>query len=108
MLSLLKTQAVSDQSEWLLPKVPRSGHGIPSLQDKSGTSPRRRVKTQTDVYAYMHEHRYSTKIHYGHHVPTSLPAGLELSSALFHQQASGDLTEAPCSDGDTRPREVKS
>lgn len=67
----------------------------------------RRVKIQSDVHAYMHKHRYSTKIHCGHHAPTSLPAGLELSSAWFHQQASGDLTEAPGSDGDTGPREVK-
>lgn len=36
--SLLNTQAVSDQSEWFLPKVPSSGYGILSLKNKSGTS----------------------------------------------------------------------
>lgn len=40
--------------------------------------------------------------------PRSNPTTSLSSTALSHQQAFGDLTGAPCSDGDTRLREVKS
>lgn len=101
LLPILNTQAVSDQSRWLLPKVPSSGYGIPSLKDKSGTSHKK--SENTDRHACMHKHTVAAML-----APTSLPTGLELSTALPPTNLRGLSIEVPCPDGDTRPREVKS